>query len=601
MSSLWSTCSCSIRQWTIRLFFFLVLFFHIRMLYVAHVVYNNNDDDIIQQQQQTTTETDHVVAILQNDTNRFYPKMMLNSFNQTTRNNNQEITTTTTTTTTTTAGTTTTTVKKQLDKDNVVVDKEYNDNAHTSSKEDTTTQSNDAQEQEQQEQQQDDITENNKENDHDDKEDTTTVNSAAQETISIMTNNNTTANTNNNHKDKHNMIADEGTTTDRTMTTTTTTTTTLLPGLPTDRSSRFPSIEERIRVYMGPWYLPPCDNNMNSIHVLYRYDNTNQTVKLTVKGGGGKQQQQQSKSMVLDSEARKTNKLFFAKQSDFGDCHSRIKQLNQTKRVLHECIAVRKTIPKRYLWNQDAGATFSQEVQQEQQQQEQQQQQKPPPPPIILRIYDRPREWSVPSFHFCRPAWDTTKLDEWTNNNNNNNNTNKGGSCNKRRTIAPLPPIVWNLNFKRLFRHINEVARSDCFWENKRNGAIFRGAMTGTVKPIRDWNINDMTKCQHIERCRFVMQYANSTKVNAKLSAEKTEHYIYFTNPNNISGIPMVMEENIPLADQLKYKALIFLDGAGTSKKSNHYYSRVLFLKKYIRHSFVFCAPLITLFFFFFL
>ena len=269
--------------------------------------------------------------------------------------------------------------------------------------------------------------------------------------------------------------------------------------------------------------------------------------------------------MVLDSEARKANKLFFAKQSDFVDCHSRIKRLNQTNRVLLECISVRETIPKRYLWNQDAGTTFSQEIQEQQRQQ---------PPPIILRICDRPREWSVPSFHFCRTAWDTTKLDEWT-----NNNTNKG-SCNKRRTIAPLPPIVWNLNFPRLFEHTNEVAQSDCFWENKMNGAIFRGAMTGTVKPIRDMNINDMTKCQHIERCRFVMQYANSTKVNAKLSAGKTQHSFYFTNPKVIAGIPIVMEEHIPLVDQLKYKALIFLDGAGTSK-SNHYYSSIIFEKVY--------------------
>jgi len=32
---------------------------------------------------------------------------------------------------------------------------------------------------------------------------------------------------------------------------------TFLP-TPTDRSDRFPSIEERIRLYMGDWYLPPC-------------------------------------------------------------------------------------------------------------------------------------------------------------------------------------------------------------------------------------------------------------------------------------------------------------------------------------------------------
>ncbi|KAL7557671.1 hypothetical protein ACA910_021094 [Epithemia clementina (nom. ined.)] len=344
---------------------------------------------------------------------------------------------------------------------------------------------------------------------------------------------------------------------------------TLLPGIPERRSERYPSVEERVRIYMGAWYLPPCkkyddeadSNNMSTI-IYYQYNYTQETVMLTAasRNEQGRAQRPPEQKVLTTAGPR----LFFAKQSNYDSCRETYKD-ERDVRYIEECLDVHRTIPRNLLWSKEdrkaeeelrlnsalRNTTSTQTLSQ-------------PPPPILLRIDDRGHPQKVPTFHYCRKAYYNGEIDDLT----------KKQTCSSAATgEAMIDPIVWNLYSYRYFGPLYKIANEDRDWNDKIDAAVFRGAITGgpahsdellfgsdpEINRLFEAESNDTAKCLQIPRCRLVYFYANSTRIDAGLTEHKLAHAI-LKEPTNVSG-GNLLASDLSMKELLKYKMLILIDG----------------------------------------
>ena len=343
----------------------------------------------------------------------------------------------------------------------------------------------------------------------------------------------------------------------------------LLPSWPDERGQRFPSVSERVKIYMGHWFLPPCsdvmgdaENRTSSGHVYFHYNTVNDSVVLqtrridptqlhhhhhTATIGTSTNQSSPSRTttlfvrvLVTDAASRQP---FFAKQEVFDHCNE---TFAQDKRIRHECLDVHSSIPRDFLWNKEPTSNGS-SLQHS--------------PPILLRFGDRSQLEPFPIFQKWRPSLSPMERTKLTN-----------GSCTPVFSQA-LPPIVWLLNSKRHYRFIHSVPDADTLWQHKKNQALFRGGLTGYLSPavlaqrntssrtnatLEINGTDELRKCLLYTRCRLVLSYANSSLVDAKLTGTFRRLSSTVVNGTNLIGPSMSLEE------QLQYKAIIFMEGNGT-------------------------------------
>jgi Glycosyl transferase family 90 len=143
----------------------------------------------------------------------------------------------------------------------------------------------------------------------------------------------------------------------------------------------------------------------------------------------------------------------------------------------------------------------------------------------------------------------------------------RGGEKTTTTTRPPFQGILWKLNTKRHFGDIVKVQKSDVDWSEKKNKAIFWGGPNqpnyndsdgdSTASASRRLLLTDSEKCHAMPRCRFVLMYANSTLVEAKLS--KTREIFA---SNIIDGVPVTTPQGRKsVTEVIKYKAIIMLEG----------------------------------------
>lgn len=177
-----------------------------------------------------------------------------------------------------------------------------------------------------------------------------------------------------------------------------------------------------------------------------------------------------------------------------------------------------------------------------------------------------------------------TKITTTTNDNHPNNNNNED-----------LHPIVWKLKTRRHYQRIHEVPKYDIPWEQKKDWAVFRGELTGGFP--RGYPIQSSTpyeRCQLFPRCRLVLHHAevataaattttaNTTKssslliVDAKLTSfsahdsKQIPQFMLSENPNDENGGQTMINVSLfgdskTLQEMLQYKALIMLEGNDVS------------------------------------
>ena len=324
-----------------------------------------------------------------------------------------------------------------------------------------------------------------------------------------------------------------------------------LPSLAAGRGQRFPSIEDRVRVYMGDWYLTPCDSKDNDNHhdkdgkdssfssggILYEYNHTDQTVLLSQPWRTNNTTSLSQLRVTTNAEG---NDLFFAKRSVYENCEQSFQ--NAKKRYLKECNDISMSVPLSLLWDDAAQRPPSQG------------EKPPPPPPILLRISDGSRSYTVPSFHHCRRSRSLEAIQL---------QHRQKKVCSNSIRNTTLSPIVWNLNSARYMGNLQKVTYNDYYWRDKKDMAVFRGTLTSNEKMLR--NVDDAINCRRLSRCRLAMLYGNSSLVNAKLTPGSKGQVGRLRN-TTFNGVN-VAGQGLSVKELLQHKAIIFLPGNGTNPK----------------------------------
>ena len=121
--------------------------------------------------------------------------------------------------------------------------------------------------------------------------------------------------------------------------------------------------------------------------------------------------------------------------------------------------------------------------------------------------------------------------------------------------MTELQPILWLLNENRHFKYTWDINRYDQSYSTKKNMSVFRGMLTG---PDIDPLVDDYTNCMLLPRCRLVYQTYDSPYVDAKITdtLNKLPDTIH---DRNITGTHLWKE------DILSYKGIVILEGNDVS------------------------------------
>lgn len=299
------------------------------------------------------------------------------------------------------------------------------------------------------------------------------------------------------------------------------------------RSRRFPSVAERVQLYMSDWYDPPCRLDRDGFGYrripkkgkirLYHTNTTTLEVNSTVRG----------------------RYVFYGSLPTVRDCATGSVRVELRHQVYCQDILA-SFVPaiERLGWSEDTATSLSYAD-------------SSTPPPFLFQLGDSetPRHMAyVPHLKKFRRALDHTKLQLSA--------TSSQCFQGNRRAHPSKPPsaILWKLNVKRHYRQVYDVSYLDVPWEEKLEKAIFWGGpngFTGDQRVLLSIT-DDLERCLAIPRCQLVYEHANSTVVEAKLT---TTRGLF---PDTVRGVLLAAGRR-RLQDLLRYKALVMLEGNDVS------------------------------------
>ena len=296
---------------------------------------------------------------------------------------------------------------------------------------------------------------------------------------------------------------------------------------PIYRSERFPSVEERVKLYMSNWFLPPCNKSDALFHrqelirgwprVFVGNDSFNITTALEFDS-------------IVDVD---TPFLFHgdtlrecAKQPRLWRRHKDTPRIRKRKSLRTYCSEA--IYLSSYVENL-AGKYF----------------------PIIGLFGDQPPEPldpPVPLIGKWRTATTNTNLWKVVENDD---------GCWKKDKRIPLAntlyngmsPVLWKFETHRHWDSIESARRQDTKWQNKKLGALWRGDYTGSYH-----GGSSFEQCLQNQRCSFVYNHATSTLVDAGLSSGLDRI------DDTINGIPIV-KPRVSKRQIQQYKVIISMEG----------------------------------------
>jgi hypothetical protein len=177
-------------------------------------------------------------------------------------------------------------------------------------------------------------------------------------------------------------------------------------------------------------------------------------------------------------------------------------------------------------------------------------------PPIMMQFGDLPhshdyRFVSFPHFKKFRQAATPEELSNVV----NEDSTRRTCCDHIRRRLkpdAPFQPIVWKLASHRHYGLLDQVAIKDKSWDEKKNMAVFRGQLTGSLG--YDKKASPLSNCLKLSRCRLVYNHGNSTLVNALLTSTRGRL------PDSINGVKLTTS-SVTVRHLLRYKGIVMLEG----------------------------------------
>lgn len=277
-----------------------------------------------------------------------------------------------------------------------------------------------------------------------------------------------------------------------------------------NRSARFPTVEDRVRLYMSDWYLPPCPDHR--IRFSYQPDKRSHIV---TRGNG-------SDEFFMSN----FSSLFTFSLDQFA-----VQKCAEEEQKSYCIDVVESMLPalQNLNWTVDEkGHTIGE-------------------PPVIMHFGDSmfSSSISIPVIQKFRPALRGEEINQLTSAND---------ECSLRN---PRNPIIWKLNTNRHYGSLRRVHVGDTAWVSKIPRAIFRGTLTGITDHAMSI-VDPVQRCLAIPRCRLVYKHANSSLLDARLTN------LFGKFPENLTNVPLVAPRE-PVESLLRYKALVFLQGNDVS------------------------------------
>mmetsp|Transcript_20958 Transcript_20958/g.59799 ORF Transcript_20958/g.59799 Transcript_20958/m.59799 type:complete len:545 (+) Transcript_20958:1650-3284(+) len=358
--------------------------------------------------------------------------------------------------------------------------------------------------------------------------------------------------------------------------------------LPRTRAERFPSIEQRIQLYMSNWYSPPCDD-YDSGKIAYQYaklqssdeksdhDSSSSSIKmddwLDVVVTGMKDHPEMNASIALPLHSNiEPDMVFFidrettfacanisfpyyhqadsaelAKQRQEDILEHRVKFYANMKMYCYDVVDSVLTALNDVQWERHGYLDYTLQHDLSM-------------APIIVQFGDNPtshvfRNVNVPHLKKFRSAVasPTALQDVVVANDGCYSSPRKPLDHVLKEEFHKFEPIIWKFATHRHFRLMNAVAPTDIAWSKKKDMAIFRGQLTG-AKGNYEKGVSDYDNCQNMIRCRLVYKFAKSKLVDAKLTSLRNRL------PESINGVELTSKKLV-LKTLLSYKGIVMIEG----------------------------------------
>lgn len=305
---------------------------------------------------------------------------------------------------------------------------------------------------------------------------------------------------------------------------------------PQNRRDRFPSVQERVKLYMGNWYSPNC-NKQSAIR--YRID--------MVPSSDGRSKSWPILNVTLGTKEMRIfdcivmpDQWFLVDGRVMKDCARK-----QWKHVLtgrRESPRVQKRRNMRPYCSDvldllEMTSQMDKETTLPQQRK-----------PLLAYFGDGARnDLALPFFAKYRSATTKQQLAAVT-----ADDTCVNATRSPLHTIQysdMLKPILWKLESSRHFGPLHKAHKLDTPWQRKKNRAFWAGDMTGHVA-----GDSDLEKCRSNQRCRFVLEHAAHSKL---IDCGLTRHGL---SSDTINGTN-ILTPSVGMKHIQRYKVIISMEG----------------------------------------
>ena len=295
------------------------------------------------------------------------------------------------------------------------------------------------------------------------------------------------------------------------------------------RSLRFPSAEDRVKIYMSNWYVPPCQGG-NFIEV----SGINVT-SLAVRESATTTQSdntESSRTLVFKNDVL-VNSVFFLDRHKLWDC-----AYNGVPPAAY-CRDVQSTLLPALDRVNNGSMT-----------------------PVFVQFGDIAYSHGLGPVnipHVRKIRYATTKANLSAVTSSKECYSGPRDPLVTKLQNKQLQPIIWNLNTPRHYAMLPYVQNNDTLWSLKINKAVFRGALTGLMRARTEKGKTAFDNCMLSQRCRLVFQHDKSTLVDARLTPPVTPVALGLIN-KTVNGVSL-FDKLFTMKQMLQYKAIIILEG----------------------------------------
>jgi len=304
---------------------------------------------------------------------------------------------------------------------------------------------------------------------------------------------------------------------------------------PQNRSERFPSVQERVKLYMSNWYVPPCSRQ----DLLdYKIKNVDSWPRAFISG--------QNNTIELDSIIDADIKFMFQEEAIY-DCartvteieregtlstEERVKNRRNLQSYCSQVVGLVKYIKAMDDFTPKESRTIT---------------------PIVGQFGDgciAPSNPPIPVIAKWRGAVTRTELDKQLTNESCFDGPREPLNI-TRNVCKGMAPILWKLSVARHWDPIVFAQRQDVRWKDKTLGALWRGDFTGKHKTKE----SDLELCFDNQRCAFVFNNRDSKIIDAGLSSG-----LSWLKNGTISGV-QVIKGRVTMHQIQQYKVIISFEG----------------------------------------